>query len=135
MSEFKTFEDLEAWKACRDLRLFVAKKVVPTLPSDERYRLKDQLLRCSRSTTANVAEGYGRFHFKESSKFARNARGSAFEVLDHLITGVDESLVSAELESEGRGLIETAVKLLNGYVRYLEKRAAEGTQSTNSPIN
>jgi len=125
MSDFRTFEDLEAWQACRDLRLFVAKKVVPNLPADERYRLKDQMLRASRSTTANVAEGYGRFHFKETSKFARNARGSAYEVLDHLITGVDESLVSVELASEGRGLVETSVKLLNGYVRYLEKRAAE----------
>ena len=125
MSDFKTFEDLEVWKACRELRLFVAKLVVPTLPADERYRLKNQLLRSSRSTTANVAEGYGRFHFKESSKFARNARGSAFEVLEHLITGVDESLIAPDLEAEGRGLVENSVKLINGYVRYLEKRANE----------
>ena len=87
MSELKTFEDLEAWKACRDLRLFAADKVVPTLPPDERYRLKDQLLRCSRSTTANIAEGYGRFHYKENTKFLRIARGECYEVLDHLIIG------------------------------------------------
>jgi four helix bundle protein len=50
----KTFEDLECWKACRTLRLFVAKEVVPALPKDERYRLGDQVLRAARSTTANI---------------------------------------------------------------------------------
>ena len=125
MSEMKTFEDLEAWKACRDLRLFIAEQVVPTLPSEESYRLKDQLLRCSRSTTANIAEGYGRFHYKENTKFLRIARGSCYEVLDHLITGVDEHLFPEPLSSKVRDLVEQSVKLINGYVRYLEKRAAE----------
>jgi four helix bundle protein len=55
----RTFEDLECWKQCRTLRLFVAKEVVPVLPKDERYRLGDQLLRAARSTTSNIAEGYG----------------------------------------------------------------------------
>lgn len=54
---FSTFEDLECWKACRDLRRFVAKEILPTLPRDERYRLGDQILRAARSTTANIAEG------------------------------------------------------------------------------
>ena len=30
-SPIKTFEDLECWKKCRELRLFVAREVVPTL--------------------------------------------------------------------------------------------------------
>ena len=58
----RTFEDLECWQHCRTLRLFVAKEVVPALPKDERYRLGDQFLRAARSTTANIAGGYGRFH-------------------------------------------------------------------------
>ena len=64
-----TFEDLQCWKDCRVLRLFVAKEVFPALPKDERYRLGDQLLRAARSTTANIAEGYGRFHYLDNAKF------------------------------------------------------------------
>src|SRR5213592_769909 len=71
---FRTFEDLEGWKQCRTLRLFVAKSVIPVLPKDERYRLGDQLLRAARSTTANIAEGYGRFHYLDNAKFCSNAR-------------------------------------------------------------
>jgi hypothetical protein len=34
-SLIRTFEDLDCWKKCRELRLFVAKEVIPTLPNDE----------------------------------------------------------------------------------------------------
>ena len=117
----KTFEDLDCWKECRRLRLFVAKQVIPALPKDEKYRLGDQLLRAARSTTSNIAEGYGRFHYLDNAKFCSNARGSCWEVLDHLITGNDEELVSAELFTRGRALVDHAVKLLNGYMNYLKR--------------
>jgi len=101
--------------------MFVAKSVVPVLPKDECYRLGDQLLRAARSTTANIAEGYGRFHYLDNAKFCSNARGSCWEVLDHLITGHDENLFSAELLGRGRELVGHAIKLLNGYMNYLKR--------------
>src|SRR6266404_5242779 len=112
----RTFEDLECWKECRSLRLFVAKQIIPTLPKDERYRLGDQLLRAARSTTSNIAEGYGRFHYLDNAKFCSNARGSCWEVLDHFITGHDEEFISSEMLNQGRALVDQAVKLLNGYM-------------------
>ena len=124
---FRTFEDLECWKQCRTLRLFVAKSVIPVLPKDERYRLSDQLLRAARSTTANIAEGYGRFHYLDNAKFCSNARGSCWEVLDHLITGHDENFFSAELLGRGRELVAQAIKLLNGYMSYLKRAHKAGT--------
>ena len=117
----RTFEDLECWKQCRILRMFVAKSVVPVLPKDERCRLGDQFLGAARSTTANIAEGYGRFHYLDNAKFCSNARGSCWEVLDHLITGHDENLFSAELLGRGRELVGHAIKLLNGYMNYLKR--------------
>jgi four helix bundle protein len=117
----KSFEDLECWKQCRSLRLFVAKELVPTLPKDERYRLGDQLLRAARSTTANIAEGYGRFHYLDNAKFCNNARGSCWEVLDHLITGNDEGFISDDVLARGRLLVNSATKLLNGYMNYLKR--------------
>ena len=116
-----SFEDLECWKACRVLRRFVADDVVPTLPKDERYRMGDQLLRAARSTTANIAEGYGRFHYLDNARFCSNARGSCWEVLDHLITSSDERFLSDELLARGRELVGHAVRLLNGYMNYLKR--------------
>jgi len=115
----QNFEQLECWKACRELKLFVVKKVVPLLPAEERYRLTDQLIRAARSSTANVAEGDGRFHYLDNDKFCRISRGSCKEILDHLISAMDEGLISGEILLQGRLLVETAVKLLSAYIRYL----------------
>ena len=117
----KTFEDLDCWKHCRTLRLFVANEVVPALPKDERYRLGDQVLRAARSTTANIAEGYGRFHYLDNAKFCSNARGSCWEVLDHLITSHDEKLLPEDLLFRGRELVGSSVRLLSGYMGYLKR--------------
>lgn len=120
-SHTQNFEQLECWKACRELRIFVVKKVIPQLPDCEKFRLADQIIRAARSTTANVAEGDGRYHYQDNSKFCRNARGSCKEVLDHLITAHDEDMIASELLHEGRILVETSAKLLSAYIRYLIK--------------
>jgi four helix bundle protein len=120
----RSFEDLECWQAGRDVRLFVARVVVPALPREEKHRLGDQIVRAARSITANIAEGYGRFHYLDNSKFCSNARGSSCEVLDHLITATDENLVPVELLSEGRAKVETALRLINGYIAYLKRAAS-----------
>src|SRR5437764_11158638 len=98
-SPIRTFEELDCWKHCRSLRVFVARQAVPALPRHEQYRLADQMLRAARSTTANIAEGYGRFHYLDNAKFCSNARGSCWEVLDHLITSSDEALLPRQLLS------------------------------------
>jgi four helix bundle protein len=117
----RTFEELDCWKHCRTLRLFVARQVVPALPKHEKYRLGDQVLRAARSTTTNIAEGYGRFHYLDNARFCSNARGSCWEVLDHLITSQDEELLSDQLVEQGRELVATAVMVINGYMRYLRR--------------
>lgn len=123
MAEFRTFEDLECWQACRDVHVFVVRQVIPVLPKEEKYRLKDQLLRASRSGTANIAEGYGRFHYLDTAKFCSNARGSVYEVLDHLITAEIEEIIDAGFLVQGREKVESAIRLLNGYIHYLQDRS------------
>jgi four helix bundle protein len=117
----QNFEQLECWKACRELRLFISRMVVPLLPIEEKFRLIDQLIRSARSSTANIAEGDGRYNYLDNSKFCRNARGSCKEVLDHLITANDENIISKEILLEGRIVVEKAVRLLSAYIRYLNK--------------
>lgn len=120
----RTFEDLECWKACRELRIFVARTICRSLPKEERFRLGDQILRAARSSTANIAEGYGRFHYLDNAKFCSNARGSCHETVDHLITAADEALISDDLLNQGREIANKAIALLNGYISYLRKAAS-----------
>jgi four helix bundle protein len=130
----QTFEDLECWKACRKLRIFIAKQVVPVLPKYEQYRLGDQMLRAARSTTANIAEGYGRFHYLDNAKFCSNSRGSCWETLDHLITAHDEELIPDDIYQQGRDLSHHAIKLLNGYMNYLYKQSKKKSTSLSEEL-
>ncbi len=125
MSRKSRFEDLDCWQAGRALRKFACIEVATRLPPDERYRLVDQLIRAARSITANIAEGYGRFHYLDEAKFLSNSRGSAQEVLDHLISAYDEGMIDETLLNDGRTLADNAIALINGYRSYLLRRAKE----------
>ncbi len=118
---YKSFEELDCWKACREVRLYIA-KLVKKYPSDEKYRLVDDMLRVARSTTHNIAEGFGRFHYQENIQFCRHSRGSLHELKDQLICSLDEGFITQDEHDKGLELIDTALALLNGYINYLSKR-------------
>ncbi len=79
------------------------------------------MLRACRSTTHNVAEGFGRYHFQENIQLCRHSRGSLHELIDQLITSLDDGFITKEDYSEGRSLINNALGLLNGYINYLTR--------------
>ena len=115
-----TFEDLTVWQLCRELRKKVS-NLVKSFPKNEQFRLVDQMVRASRSVTANIAEGYGRYHYQENIQFCRQARGSLYESLDHFIVALDERYIKQSELEEFRTEIFESVKILNGYIKYLQK--------------
>ena len=117
---FKTFEDLECWKACTEVRRFIT-ELVKRYPKEEKFALVDDMKRSARSTTHNIAEGFGRFHFQENIQFCRISRGSLHELIDQLITSKDDGYITTEEYERGRALISKALALLNGYIRYLSR--------------
>jgi four helix bundle protein len=121
MPQFKSFEELECWKAGTIVRRFI-KELIINFPVLEKFGLTDNMRRASRSVTQNIAEGFGRFHYQENIQFCRISRGSLFELIDQLITSLDENYISKEEYDEGRQKIENALRLLNGYINYLEKQ-------------
>src|SRR5262245_8979094 len=104
---FKSFEELECWKATRDVKAFI-RRILPGLPDKERFDLTDNMRRASRSATRNIAEGFGRFSYQENIKFCVISRGSLHELIDDLITCSEENYISNEVFAEGRRLIERA---------------------------
>lgn len=90
-----SFEELEVWKVARTFRNEI-RVLVLSFPVDEKYKLIDQVVRSSRSITANIAEGFGRYHHQENIQFCRIARGSLTETLDHLICAFDCGYITQE---------------------------------------
>ena len=121
MPTLTSFEDLKCWKACQEVKLWV-KKITKTFPSFEKFDMIDNMRRAARSTTRNIAEGFGRHHDKENIQFVRISKGSMTEVLDDAITAKLEEYISEEEFEIGKEKITIALQLINGYLRYLNKR-------------
>lgn len=118
----KNFVSLIAWQNCRELKMFCYENVIPSLPKEEAYNLGSQIRRAAVSTTANIAEGYGRFHDQECIQFFRITRGSLYELKDHLIAANDLGFISDLHFSKGKMLIGQAKRTVDGYISYLEKQ-------------
>jgi len=123
------FQKLECWKSAVDFRKQIA-RLTQTFPGSEKYQLTSQLIRASRSVSANIAEGYGRFHFKDQIKFCINARGSLTECCDHLIVAEELGFINKGQLDKLLAQAESAGIILNGYIRYLRKRMNE-TENKN----
>lgn len=122
MSDIKTFEYLECWKKARRLRIKIY-ELAKTFPNDEKFGLTSQIVRAIRSVSHNIAEGYGRFHFRENAQFCRTSRGSLYEVLDQVIVANEEGYITENVLKEIRKDILENIKILNGYINYLVKCA------------
>ncbi|PYU10538.1 MAG: four helix bundle protein [Acidobacteria bacterium] len=125
----KGFTDLQVWRLARELRK-LSYCLMCGFPSEERYVLSSQLRRAAISITANIAEGFGRYSYQENIQFCRQARGSAFEVRDHLTTALDASYITPEMYEKADALTQRVVQTLNGYIRSTKTLQAERKQAS-----
>lgn len=114
---------LQVWQESRAFRNDIS-SLVKTFPTEEKYRLVDQMIRASRSITANIAERYGRFHYQENIQFCRQARGSLVELCDHLTVALDEGFIDPNTFQTYSSKYEAIHKLLNRIYSLLKQ--AEG---------
>ncbi len=121
MDRSESFENLICWQKAYELKKRLKNDLLPVLPPSENFELKSQIRRAARSPTANIAEGWGRFHYLDSNKFYYNSIGSLAELLDHIIEARDENYLSEQLFQELRNQILEAIKVLNGFIFYLKR--------------
>ena len=117
---FQSFEELEVWKEARALKKSI-RQLTDTFPPEEKYRLTDQIIRSSRSVGIQIAEGHGRQTNADEKRFCIIGRGSLSEKLAHLIDAYDEAYITEETLNEYRLKVKTVERLLNGYMRWLDK--------------
>ena len=121
--KYDDFRDLEVWNKCQDVRRKIW-DVCKGFPGEEKYRLSDQMIRASRSSTACMAEGYGRYHYQENIQFCRQSRGSLYELIDHVDVALECEYFDNNYVESLTQEIKTAIRILNGYIKYLKGRKA-----------
>ncbi len=85
-SSIKSFKDLEVYNNTYKIMLVVMKEVIPKLPENEKYDLKDQLSRACKSIPRLIAEGYAKRHQKAGFQ----------KYLDDAMAECNEMIVSLE---------------------------------------
>lgn len=118
MASYTSFEELDCYQKCRALRKWIHKFL-----GDNKIRDRDivqNIMRAGRSTTRNIAEGFGRHHHKENMQYCRISRGSIHEILDDFNIIYNEGLAKEMDLKEGRTIAHQALKSLNGYINYLK---------------
>lgn len=86
----------------------------------EKYTVGKQMVRSADSVGANIAEGNGRYSYKDNQRFIRIARGSLNETRHWLRRAYIRNLLTKEQIEKLKPIIEKLTLKLNGYLRYLK---------------
>ncbi|ANE52063.1 four helix bundle protein [Flavisolibacter tropicus] len=119
---YQSFEELEVWKRARSFKNEIH-TLVKRFPTEEKFRLSDQLIPSSRSINSQIAEGHGRQTNPDRLRFCIIARGSLSETLNHLIDAFDCQLISHTELDFLRVKVQEIEKLLNGYITFLQNKS------------
>ena len=97
-------------------------KIYIKLPNDLKYNIGNQTIRAIDSIGANIAEGYGRFHYKDSVKFYYNARGSLWESKHWIYLIYKRNLIDKDLYKKAIENLEILGKKLNGFIKSIKDK-------------
>lgn len=125
-----TYRDLLAWQKS----IMLAKSVyqlTANYPSDERFGLVNQMLRCSISIPPNIAEGFGRGSDKELVQFLYISLGSSNEQDSQLVISHELSFISEEQFKELETLNNEVNKMLSSLI-YRRKNGLDANSRTKT---
>ena len=71
-------DKLDVYQIARELSK-IGWNIYKGMKSDHRFSIGQQFIKAIDSIGANIAEGFGRYHYLDSVKFYYNARGSLWE--------------------------------------------------------
>ena len=83
------------------------------------------MLRSVDSIGANIAEGYGRYHYKDSVKFYYNARGSLWESKHWFYLLHKRELIDKNIFENMINDINTLGKKLNNFITTIRSKNAD----------
>ncbi|HEY9666996.1 MAG TPA: four helix bundle protein [Coleofasciculaceae cyanobacterium] len=115
------FEDLVVYQLAERLANEIW-RIVEGWDSFAKETLGKQIVRAADSVCANIAEGRGRYNFKDNQRFVKIARGSLYETISWLRLAYARKLLNAEQSSKIKPIIDQLSPQLNAYLKSLGNR-------------
>lgn len=117
-----SYKNLEVYSLSRELS-YICWQYYKHLPKNYQYDIGNQLIRAIDSVGANIAEGYGRFHYLDSTRFYYNSRGSLYESEHWLELLLERELISqVEMEITSELIKRLGIKL-NNFIKANKKNS------------
>ena len=85
-----------------------------------------QMVRSADSISANIAEGHGRYHYKENKNFCYFSRGSLIETKGWIKKAKTRSLISESQYDDYFSKLSTIHLKLNAYIKYIGAQQDKG---------
>jgi four helix bundle protein len=92
-----------------------------------------QMVESADSIAANIAEGYGRYHYKENRNFCYYARGSLEETKVWLRKSIRRRLLDLSDHQDLSEIIDILPKQLNAYIRSIGPQTPAGHPQEQQP--
>ena len=113
--------DLEVYKLARELSR-IGWEIYQNLNWQTKKIMGDQFIESTNSVGANIAEGYGRFHYLDRIKFYYNSRASLIESNEHWIELLKErKKIDDKKYKEFKKLAENLSIKLNNFITSIYK--------------
>lgn len=117
----KSYVDLHVWQVAMDLMDEIY-RLTEKFPPEERFELTKQIRRAALSIIGNIAEGFGRYTYKDKANKYVISRGECLEVAAFLLASVRLKIVTNEDVANATALAERTGQMLNGLIRSCRKR-------------
>lgn len=96
-------------------------EIIIPLSYFEKNTIGNQICRSADSISANIADGFGRYYYKDSKLFYYYARGSVFETKDWLHKLKDRNIINEITYAMLIDELNSIGKMLNNYIKSIGK--------------
>lgn len=117
----KSLENLEVYQLALSLSN-LSRKIYDKFDFNTKKVIWNQYITSIDSVGANIAEGYGRFHYLDSTKFYYNARWSLNEAKHWLNLLHERGFASYEMYNQLLSLINLLAPKLNNFINSIKQK-------------
>jgi four helix bundle protein len=121
-------EELKVYKIALEIGDIVW-EIVDKWPPFAKQTLGGQSVRSADSIALNIAEGYGRYFYKENRNFCFYSRGSAKEVTSALNKSKKRGLMTEQENSLLQEKLLSYFKLINAYIKSIGSSKGDDDQA------
>ena len=118
--KIRDFDDLQIYQLALSLADWIY-DITAGFPSKELYNVVSQLRRAATSVGANIAEGYGRFHYKENIQYCRQARGSLAETKHFMLFSKKRKYIVQKILDDFLAKYRDLQVKINNYIKSIGK--------------